>query len=162
VLLANMLVATFLSMWISNVAAPVLCYSLVLPVLRTMSPPNHPFAKSLVLGIALASNVSGSLGGSWGPLAHGAGCRTAYGPAFSPACIPPAHVLVCLLKQRLGGGRQQACLAIQQLHCTAPRCASGGASRGGPVRLHPRQSARGRGIGQGLLLHPRARADKGS
>lgn len=29
VLLANMLVATFASMWISNVAAPVLCFSLV-------------------------------------------------------------------------------------------------------------------------------------
>ncbi len=59
VLLANMMVATFASMWISNVAAPVLCYSLVLPVLRTMNPPSHPFAKSLVLGIALASNIGG-------------------------------------------------------------------------------------------------------
>jgi di/tricarboxylate transporter len=29
VLLANMFVSTFASMWISNVAAPVLCFSLV-------------------------------------------------------------------------------------------------------------------------------------
>ena len=35
VLLANMLVATFLSMFISNVAAPVLCFGLVQPILRT-------------------------------------------------------------------------------------------------------------------------------
>ena len=35
VLLANMLVASFLSMFISNVAAPVLCFGLVQPILRT-------------------------------------------------------------------------------------------------------------------------------
>lgn len=58
VLLANMLVATFASMWISNVAAPVLCFSLVQPILRTL-PPTHPLAKSLVIGIALASNLGG-------------------------------------------------------------------------------------------------------
>ncbi len=34
VLLASMFVATFASMWISNVAAPVLCFSLVSPILR--------------------------------------------------------------------------------------------------------------------------------
>lgn len=58
VLLATMFVATFLSMWISNVAAPVLCFSIVQPILRTLTP-EHPFAKSLVMGIALASNVGG-------------------------------------------------------------------------------------------------------
>lgn len=58
VILANMLVATFASMWISNVAAPVLCFSLVQPILRTL-PTSHPFCKSLVMGIALASNLGG-------------------------------------------------------------------------------------------------------
>lgn len=58
VLLANMLVATFASMWISNVAAPVLCFSLVQPILRTLKT-HHPFSKSLVIGIALASNLGG-------------------------------------------------------------------------------------------------------
>jgi di/tricarboxylate transporter len=58
VLLANMLVATFASMWISNVAAPVLCFSLVQPILRTLKT-DHPFNKSLVMGIALASNLGG-------------------------------------------------------------------------------------------------------
>ncbi|KAG0370560.1 Sodium:sulfate symporter transmembrane region-domain-containing protein [Gamsiella multidivaricata] len=58
VLLAHMLVATVASMWISNVAAPVLCFSLIQPILRTL-PPGSPFAKCLILGIALASNVGG-------------------------------------------------------------------------------------------------------
>ncbi|KAG9307606.1 hypothetical protein G9A89_023171 [Geosiphon pyriformis] len=58
VLLANMLVATVASMWISNVAAPVLCLSLIQPILRNL-PPNSSFGRCLILGIALASNVGG-------------------------------------------------------------------------------------------------------
>ncbi|OZJ03698.1 hypothetical protein BZG36_03498 [Bifiguratus adelaidae] len=61
VLLATMLVATIASMWISNVAAPVLCFSLIqasLPILRTL-PNNSSFGPCLILGIALASNVGG-------------------------------------------------------------------------------------------------------
>jgi len=58
VLLAIMGVSLFLSMWISNVASPVLCFSLIQPVLRTI-PTESPFAKSLMLGIALASNIGG-------------------------------------------------------------------------------------------------------
>ncbi|KAF8001632.1 hypothetical protein HF325_004133 [Metschnikowia pulcherrima] len=53
-----MSVALFLSMWISNVAAPVLAYSLIQPVLRTL-PTDSAFAQALVLGIALASNIGG-------------------------------------------------------------------------------------------------------
>ncbi|RKP05699.1 Sodium:sulfate symporter transmembrane region-domain-containing protein [Thamnocephalis sphaerospora] len=60
VLLANLLVAAFLSMWISNVAAPVLCFSLLEPVLRSL-PASSNYGKSLVLGIALASNVGGMM-----------------------------------------------------------------------------------------------------
>jgi len=58
VLLAIMFIAWFSSMWISNVAAPVLCLSIIQPVLRTL-PPGSPFAKALILGIALSSNVGG-------------------------------------------------------------------------------------------------------
>ncbi|OLY78628.1 putative transporter [Smittium mucronatum] len=58
VLLANLFVATFASMWISNVAAPVLCFSIIQPILRTL-PKGHPLAPCLVIGIALASNVGG-------------------------------------------------------------------------------------------------------
>jgi phosphate transporter len=58
VLLMNMIVATVASMWISNVAAPVLCFSLIQPILRTL-PVNSSFGPCLILGIALASNIGG-------------------------------------------------------------------------------------------------------
>lgn len=58
VLLAHMIVACFASMWISNVAAPVLMFSLVQPILRNL-PPKSPYATSLIMGIALASNIGG-------------------------------------------------------------------------------------------------------
>ncbi|KAK6535264.1 low-affinity phosphate transporter [Orbilia ellipsospora] len=58
VLLTNMFVAMVASMWISNVAAPVLCYSIIQPMLRNLSPESN-MSKALILGIALASNVGG-------------------------------------------------------------------------------------------------------
>ncbi|KAJ6260322.1 hypothetical protein Dda_4547 [Drechslerella dactyloides] len=58
VLLTVMFVATVASMLISNVAAPVLCYSLIRPMLRNL-PAESNMSKSLILGIALASNVGG-------------------------------------------------------------------------------------------------------
>ncbi|OAD77349.1 hypothetical protein PHYBLDRAFT_176930 [Phycomyces blakesleeanus NRRL 1555(-)] len=58
VLLANMFVAGFLSMWISNVATPVLCFSLINPILRTL-PDGSPVGPCLLLGIALASCIGG-------------------------------------------------------------------------------------------------------
>ncbi|KAK4555512.1 low-affinity phosphate transporter [Recurvomyces mirabilis] len=59
VLLASMGIATFSSMWISNVAAPVLCYSIVQPILRNL-PSDSDMSKALLLGIALASNMGGA------------------------------------------------------------------------------------------------------
>ncbi|KZT06062.1 Sodium/sulfate symporter [Laetiporus sulphureus 93-53] len=58
VLLAFMGVACFASMWISNVAAPTLCFSLIQPILRTL-PAKSKFAPCLILGIALAANIGG-------------------------------------------------------------------------------------------------------
>ncbi|KAI0077806.1 Sodium/sulfate symporter [Panus rudis PR-1116 ss-1] len=58
VLLAFMGVACFASMWISNVAAPTLCFTLIRPILRTL-PPKSAFAPCLILGIALAANIGG-------------------------------------------------------------------------------------------------------
>ncbi|RCK56172.1 Low-affinity phosphate transporter PHO91 [Candida viswanathii] len=58
VLLTIMGVALFASMWISNVAAPVLCFSLIQPLLRTL-PKGSQFINALIMGIALASNVGG-------------------------------------------------------------------------------------------------------
>jgi len=59
VLLTAMGVATFASMWISNVAAPVLCFSIIQPILRNL-PADSNMSKALLLGIALASNVGGA------------------------------------------------------------------------------------------------------
>lgn len=58
ILLVNMAVACFASMWISNVAAPVLCFSLIQPILRTL-PSQSSYGKCLILGIAMASNIGG-------------------------------------------------------------------------------------------------------
>ncbi|TFK50172.1 SPX-domain-containing protein, partial [Heliocybe sulcata] len=58
VLLAFMGVSCFASMWISNVAAPTLCFTLIRPMLRTL-PPRSSFAPCLILAIALAANIGG-------------------------------------------------------------------------------------------------------
>lgn len=58
VLLTIMSIALFASMWVSNVAAPVLCFSLIQPLLRTL-PKESRFINALILGIALASNIGG-------------------------------------------------------------------------------------------------------
>lgn len=58
VLFAYMSVTCFASMWISNVAAPVLSYSLAQPILRTI-PTRSPYTRSLILGIALAADIGG-------------------------------------------------------------------------------------------------------
>ncbi|KIJ51071.1 hypothetical protein M422DRAFT_204101 [Sphaerobolus stellatus SS14] len=58
VLLAFMGVACFASMWISNVAAPTLCFTLIQPILRTL-PPKASFGPCLILAIALAANIGG-------------------------------------------------------------------------------------------------------
>lgn len=75
VLLVHMLIATAASMWISNVAAPVLCYSLIQPVIKAATAETTRAAfgtpqriavhrdarlcRALVLGVALACNVGG-------------------------------------------------------------------------------------------------------
>ncbi|KAG8531123.1 uncharacterized protein KY384_004480 [Bacidia gigantensis] len=59
VLLTNMFVALILSMWISNVASPVLCFSIIQPLLRNL-PTDSNFSKALILGIALACNLGGA------------------------------------------------------------------------------------------------------
>ncbi|KAK5781687.1 hypothetical protein RI543_000873 [Arxiozyma heterogenica] len=58
VLLIAMGVVFFLSMWISNVAAPVLTYSLLKQVLDSLEA-DQPFGKALVLGVAIAANIGG-------------------------------------------------------------------------------------------------------
>ncbi|KAK4530823.1 hypothetical protein CCYA_CCYA05G1680 [Cyanidiococcus yangmingshanensis] len=57
-LLMLMLLAVFLSMLVSNVAAPVLLVGIVTPVLQSF-PPGTPFVKCALLGIAAACNIGG-------------------------------------------------------------------------------------------------------
>jgi len=58
VLLCFMFVAWFSSMWISNVAAPTLCFTLIRPILRTL-PPKASFGPCIIIAIALAANIGG-------------------------------------------------------------------------------------------------------
>ncbi|KAH8899486.1 SPX domain-containing protein [Thozetella sp. PMI_491] len=60
VLVANMFVAAFASMLISNVAAPVLCFGIIEPMLRNL-PSGSNMSKAVIIGIALASNIGGML-----------------------------------------------------------------------------------------------------
>ncbi|KAI1371731.1 SPX domain-containing protein [Hypoxylon crocopeplum] len=60
VLIATMFVAAFASMLVSNVAAPVLCFSIIEPMLRNL-PSDSNMSKAVIMGIALASNIGGML-----------------------------------------------------------------------------------------------------
>lgn len=60
VLIANMGVAAVASMLISNVAAPVLCFGIIEPMLRNL-PAGSNMSKAVIIGIALASNIGGML-----------------------------------------------------------------------------------------------------
>ncbi|KAI1343626.1 SPX domain-containing protein [Xylariaceae sp. FL0016] len=60
VLIATMFVAAFASMLVSNVAAPVLCFSIIEPMLRNL-PSDSAMSKAVIMGIALASNIGGML-----------------------------------------------------------------------------------------------------
>ncbi|KAI1104833.1 SPX-domain-containing protein [Jackrogersella minutella] len=60
VLVTTMFVAAFASMLVSNVAAPVLCFSIVEPMLRNL-PSGSSMSKAVIMGIALASNIGGML-----------------------------------------------------------------------------------------------------
>ncbi|CCH62109.1 hypothetical protein TBLA_0G01650 [Henningerozyma blattae CBS 6284] len=58
ILLTNMFIAFFISIFISNVAAPVITYSIIQPILRIL-PKRSTYAQALILGIAFASNIGG-------------------------------------------------------------------------------------------------------
>ncbi|KAG7393226.1 hypothetical protein PHYPSEUDO_011231 [Phytophthora pseudosyringae] len=59
-LLAIMLMGLFLSMWISNHTAPVLCVSVLLPIIRDF-PTNSTYVKTLLIGLAFACNLGGMM-----------------------------------------------------------------------------------------------------
>ncbi|TYZ60139.1 hypothetical protein PybrP1_005886 [[Pythium] brassicae (nom. inval.)] len=59
-LLAIMMMGLFLSMWISNHTAPVLCVSVLLPIIRDF-PTNSAYVKTLLIGLAFACNLGGMM-----------------------------------------------------------------------------------------------------
>eukprot|EP00123_Amoebidium_parasiticum_P014325 comp22443_c0_seq1/m.33709 comp22443_c0_seq1/g.33709 ORF comp22443_c0_seq1/g.33709 comp22443_c0_seq1/m.33709 type:complete len:792 (-) comp22443_c0_seq1:35-2410(-) len=59
-MLAIMSLCAFLSMWISNVAAPLLCSSIIQPIISDL-PRSSRFTKALLLGLAISGNIGGML-----------------------------------------------------------------------------------------------------
>ena len=59
-LLAMMLLGLFLSMWISNHTAPVLCISVISPIISDFGS-DSMFVKALLLGVAFACNFGGMM-----------------------------------------------------------------------------------------------------
>ena len=59
-ILAVMLLGLFLSMWISNHTAPILCSTIIMPIVRDL-PTDSRFSKSLLLGLAFACNFGGMM-----------------------------------------------------------------------------------------------------
>jgi phosphate transporter len=57
-ILAIMFLGLFLSMWISNHTAPILCATIILPIVRDL-PTESRFSKALLLGLAYACNFGG-------------------------------------------------------------------------------------------------------
>jgi phosphate transporter len=57
-LLTIMMITMAASLFVSNVAAPVLCFGLIQPIIRNLDC-TSPLAQSLILGIAFAANIGG-------------------------------------------------------------------------------------------------------
>jgi di/tricarboxylate transporter len=55
-----MFLALFISSLVSNVTAPVLCFTLLSPLLQAISPDN-PLGQQLVLAVAAAANIGGAI-----------------------------------------------------------------------------------------------------
>ncbi|KJE90714.1 hypothetical protein, variant [Capsaspora owczarzaki ATCC 30864] len=59
-LLCFMFLGLFLSLLIGNVAAPILCSGIMLPIIRDLEL-GSPYARAMVLGLAFACNIGGML-----------------------------------------------------------------------------------------------------
>lgn len=57
-LLTVMVITVISSAFVSNVAAPVLCFGLIQPILKNLEF-DSPFARALILGIAFGANIGG-------------------------------------------------------------------------------------------------------
>ena len=59
-ILAIMLFSLFLAIWIANHAAPILCSTIIMPIVKDL-PSSSRFCKALLLGVAFACNFGGML-----------------------------------------------------------------------------------------------------
>lgn len=59
-ILAIMFVGLFLSMWINNHTAPILCATIILPIVKDL-PSSARFSKALLIGLAFACNFGGMM-----------------------------------------------------------------------------------------------------
>ena len=59
-ILSVMFLGLFLSMWISNHTAPILCAAIILPVVRDL-PSDSRFSKALLIGLAFGCNFGGMM-----------------------------------------------------------------------------------------------------
>jgi len=59
-ILAIMFVGLFLSMWINNHTAPILCATIILPIVKDL-PSTARFSKALLIGLAFACNFGGMM-----------------------------------------------------------------------------------------------------
>eukprot|EP00744_Colponema_vietnamica_P002545 GILI01003974.1.p1 GENE.GILI01003974.1~~GILI01003974.1.p1 ORF type:complete len:712 (-),score=239.90 GILI01003974.1:196-2331(-) len=60
VLFSMIMLGGFLSMWVSNVAASVLCVSVITPLIQEL-PPKSSYVRALLIGIAFSCNIGGML-----------------------------------------------------------------------------------------------------
>ena len=99
-ILAVMFLGLFLSMWISNHTAPILCSAIILPIVRDL-PTESKFSRCLLLGLAFACNYGGmmtpisSLQNALGVLyLEQAGIEVSFGQWI---CVATPFCLVCVL-----------------------------------------------------------------
>lgn len=102
ILLVIMFVAWFASMWISNVAAPVLCFSIVQPIIKNLES-GSKYSKAVIMGIVLAANIGGMASPISSPQNVIAIDRmTNHSPAFGWPQWLAVSIPVCLISLAIG------------------------------------------------------------
>ena len=132
VVLASMFIATFSSMWISNVAAPVLCFALVQPILRrehnspmlgkvrprrchaVTAPPPPCLCRPMQTYPCIRVHCATAAALTCTPCAehchghsHGFQCRRHVRSHAPCAVLPSTHMLCCAVARRTALGRQR-------------------------------------------------------
>ena len=91
-ILINMVVGFVISMFCNNVAAPVLCFFLVSPVLQRVSKEDRSYCQCMIMSIAFACNI----GGMPTPIASPQNTAALLAINQQVPCPPPAHASLLL------------------------------------------------------------------